>query len=147
MTIKPGVWRMRNGNGVVFTRGTPGGRQNPSGSSLPITALRCFRMSAAQGCMGMSLTTESVLLLMRSALGAHGPERSGLPSARRGTGPEGGQPGLGMNPSTGCEKISSCAATGTAAHTNPNQTAHARQIPFIDRPPYRGFRQQAIIYL
>src|SRR3984885_5431282 len=83
--------------------------------------------------MGKVFSTEAVLLFTGSALGAHGPERSGLPSARRGTGPEGGQPGLGMNPSTGCAKISSCAAAG-AAHINPNQTAHARQIPFIYRP-------------
>src|SRR5436309_1671018 len=119
MTTRPGVWTMRNGNGVVLVRGTPGGRQRPSGSSLPILALRCFNKSAAQGCMGISLTCESVLLLIRSALGAHGPDRSGLPSARRGAGPLGGQPGLGTKPNTGCAKTSSWAAAGAAAHDNP----------------------------
>src|SRR5579863_459947 len=131
MTIKPGDWTMRNGNGVVLVRGKPGGRQNPSGSSFPIPARRCFNTSAAQGCMGMSLISESVLLLIRRALGAQGPDRSGLPSARRGTGPAGGHPGLGMNPNTGCAKISSCAAAGAAVDVNPIQTAHATPITLI----------------
>src|SRR6185369_7374058 len=137
MTMYAGLCTMRNGNGVVLDRGTPGGRQNPSGSSFPMRARRCFNKSATQGCMGMSFTTESVLLLIRRALGAQGPDKSGLPSARRGTGPAGGQPGLGMNPKTGWAKTSSWATAGTAIHDTPKQTAHATRILFIDRP--RGY--------
>src|SRR5579863_952653 len=49
MIVRPGVCTMQNGYGVVVMRGTPGGRQRASGSSLEILSLCCWYTFSAQG--------------------------------------------------------------------------------------------------
>src|SRR2546430_1785543 len=67
-------------------RGTPGGRQRASGSSLLSESLCCLYSAAAHGCIGPSTPLPIISTFWRIALGAQLPDRSGLPSAVRGAG-------------------------------------------------------------
>jgi hypothetical protein len=88
-------------------RGTPGGRQKPSGSSLPLVSLRCLNISAAAGLNGTSFKPEVMSSENRIPGGSQIPERSGLPSAVRGAGAAWlgslfeGSPISGRTPSSG----------------------------------------------
>src|SRR5712691_479878 len=90
MTMSFGVCTIVHGYGVVFVRGTPGGRQRASGSSLLRLSL-CFLYSAwATGSIGTSTPEPTRSTFWRIAFGCQLPDRSGWPSAVRGTGPAGG---------------------------------------------------------
>src|SRR5712691_10769673 len=90
MTMSFGVCTIVHGYGVVFVRGTPGGRQRASGSSLLRLSL-CFLYSAwAAGSIGTSTPEPTRSTFSRIAFGCQLPDRSGWPSVVRGTGPAGG---------------------------------------------------------
>src|SRR5215469_6649658 len=80
-----------HGYGVVLMRGTPGGRQRASGSSLLREALRFSYTALGPGSKGTSTPAPVMSTFWRIALGCQLPERSGWPSAARGVGPAGGQ--------------------------------------------------------
>src|SRR5580658_4567121 len=82
---------MLHGYGVVLMRGTPGGRQRASGSSLLRDALRWSYRALGPGSKGISTPAPIISTFSRIALGCQLPERSGWPSAVRGEGPVGGQ--------------------------------------------------------
>src|SRR5215471_6408808 len=108
-------------------RGTPAGRQWASGSSL---GFRCLSTSAAQGAiLGVPAST------VRGEY--HMPERSGLPSAILGTGPDGptrrllrGLPsGPTMLPPGGGKAAGVCAAAHAVMTSN-----NAPELIFIQSP-------------
>src|ERR1041385_7432641 len=93
-----GVCTIVQGYGVVFVRGTPGGRQRASGSSLLRLSL-CFLYSAcAAGSIGTSTPEPTKSTFWRIAFGCQLPDRSGWPSAVREAGPAGGQAGVPPRP-------------------------------------------------
>src|SRR5215472_8545244 len=79
-------------------RGTPGGRQRASGSSLLRLSLRFLYRAWASGSMGTSTPEPTMSTFWRIALGCQLPDRSGRPSAVRGVGPAGGQSGVPPRP-------------------------------------------------
>src|SRR5438034_10884828 len=110
-----GVCTIVHGYGVVFVRGTPGGRQRASGSSLLRFSLRFLYTASAAGSIGTSTPEPTMSTFWRIAFGCQLPDRSGWPSAVRGGGPAGGQPGVPARPPRarpplGVE-VSSAAAT------------------------------------
>src|SRR5204863_4456896 len=86
-----GVCTIVHGYGVVFVRGTPGGRQRASGSSLLRFSLRFLYTASAAGSIGTSTPEPTMSTFWRIAFGCQLPDRSGWPSAVRGVGPAGGQ--------------------------------------------------------
>src|ERR1700679_1036877 len=91
MTSRSLVWIKLHGYGVVVMRGTPGGRQRASGSSLLRDALRLSYRALGPGSNGTSTPAPIISTFSRIALGSQLPERSGCPSAARGVFPAGGQ--------------------------------------------------------
>src|SRR5690242_465660 len=85
-----------HGYGVVLMRGTPGGRQRASGSSLLSPDLCLSYTAFAAGSSGTSTPEPIMSTFWRIALGCQLPERSGWPSAVRGVGPFGGQLGSSL---------------------------------------------------
>src|SRR5881628_495007 len=91
ITTSCGVCTIVHGYGVVFVRGTPGGRQRASGSSLLRFSLRFLYTASAGGSIGTSTPEPTMSTFWRIAFGCQLPDRSGWPSAVRGVGPAGGQ--------------------------------------------------------
>src|SRR5262245_9687666 len=93
-----GVCTIVHGYGVVFVRGTPGGRQRASGSSLLRLSLCFLYTASAAGNIGTSTPEPTMSTFCRIAFGCQLPDRSGWPSAARGAGPAGGQSGVPPRP-------------------------------------------------
>src|SRR5437868_1846992 len=118
-----GVCTIDHGYGVVLMRGTPGGRQRASGSSLLRSPLCFLYTASAAGSIGTSTPEPTMSTFCRIAFGCQLPDRSGWPSAIRGVGPAGGQSDAPPRPprpwAAATFEINRIAATATTENVKP----------------------------